>query len=124
LNQLKCFGGDGVDDGTIVSDQSDVFLRRILVGRFVETQFVPNVDADDLIGDPTGCSSFIGRPLFKKRLPIAPVDREKGRPGEDTKPSATDVIDRVEILFSAKDFHDPQHQIGSVVRPLVFPKEI
>jgi hypothetical protein len=77
-----------------------------------------------LIGNPTGHSGFIGRPTDEKRLPIAPVDREKGQPGEDTKPSATDVIDLVEILFSAKDFHDPQHQIGSVVRPLVFPKEI
>jgi hypothetical protein len=82
------------------------------------------VDADDLIGDPTGHSSFIGRPTVEKRLPIAPVDGRKCRSRKDTKPSATDVIDRVEILFSAKDFHDPQHQIGSVVRPLVFPKEI
>ncbi len=88
-------------------DQPDVFLRRILVGRFVETQFVPNVDADDLIGDPTWRPSFIGWPLVEKRLPIAPVDGRKRRGRQGTKPSATDVINRIEILFSAIGFHDP-----------------
>ena len=88
-------------------DQPDVFLRRILVGRFIETQFVPNVDADDLFGDPAGRSGFIGRPLAEERSPIAPVDRRKRRGRQGTKASATDVIDRIEILFSAKGFHDP-----------------
>jgi hypothetical protein len=66
LFSSKCFGCDRKDNGAIVPNYSNIFLCGILVGRFIEAQLVPNVDADDVFGDPTRRASFTGPSVTEK----------------------------------------------------------